>query len=46
MLEHAEQFAAAGMPFIFDPGQGLPMFGGEELRAFIERASLGGGERL
>jgi len=39
MLEHAEQFAAGGVPFIFDPGQGLPMFGGVELRAFIERAS-------
>jgi adenosine kinase len=39
MLEHAEQFAAAGIPFIFDPGQGLPMFGEVELRAFIERAS-------
>jgi adenosine kinase len=39
MLEHAEQFAAAGIPFIFDPGQGLPMFGETELRAFIERAS-------
>jgi adenosine kinase len=39
MLEHAEQFAAAGIPFIFDPGQGLPMFGEAELRAFIERAS-------
>jgi len=39
MLEHAEQFAAAGIPFIFDPGQGLPMFGEVELRQFIERAS-------
>jgi adenosine kinase len=39
MLEHAEQFAAAGIPFIFDPGQGLPMFGELELRTFIERAS-------
>jgi adenosine kinase len=39
MLEHAEQFAAAGIPFIFDPGQGMPMFNGEELRAFIERAT-------
>ncbi|MGB1581363.1 MAG: carbohydrate kinase family protein [Nevskiales bacterium] len=39
MIEHAEQFAAAGIPFIFDPGQGLPMFGGEELRRFIELAS-------
>ena len=39
MLEHAEQFAAAGIPFIFDPGQGLPMFGGEELRDFIARSA-------
>ena len=39
MLAHAEQFAAAGLPFLFDPGQGLPMFGGEDLRAFIERAA-------
>jgi adenosine kinase len=27
MIEHAEQFAEAGIPFVFDPGQGLPMFG-------------------
>jgi adenosine kinase len=39
MIEHAEQFAAAGIPFLFDPGQGLPMFNGEELRAFVERAA-------
>ncbi|HZO21215.1 MAG TPA: carbohydrate kinase family protein [Steroidobacteraceae bacterium] len=39
MLEHAEQFAAARIPFIFDPGQGLPLFDGEELRRFIERSS-------
>jgi adenosine kinase len=39
MVQHAQQFAAAGIPFIFDPGQGLPMFGGEDLRAFIEQAS-------
>ena len=39
MLEHAAQFAAAGLPYLFDPGQGLPMFGGEELRAFIDRAA-------
>jgi adenosine kinase len=39
MLEHAEQFAAAGIPFLFDPGQGLPMFGEAELRRFIELAS-------
>ncbi len=35
MIEHAEQFAQAGIPFFFDPGQGLPMFNGEELKRFI-----------
>jgi adenosine kinase len=39
MLQHAEQFAAAGIPFIFDPGQGLPMFDGEALKAFIDKAT-------
>lgn len=39
MLQHAEQFAAAGIPFVFDPGQGLPMFDGAELRHFIELAT-------
>jgi adenosine kinase len=39
MIEHAAQFAAAGIPFIFDPGQGLPMFTGAELEKFIEQAS-------
>jgi adenosine kinase len=39
MLEHARQLADAGVPFIFDPGQGLPMFDGEELRTFVDRAS-------
>jgi adenosine kinase len=39
MLQHAEQFAAAGVPFVFDPGQGLPMFDGEALRHFVELAS-------
>jgi len=39
MIHHAQQFAEAGIPFIFDPGQGLPMFGGEDLRAFIEQAT-------
>lgn len=38
MLQHAEQFHAASIPFIFDPGQGLPMFNGEELAHFIELA--------
>ena len=39
MLQHAQQMADAGIPFIFDPGQGLPMFDGAELRHFINRAS-------
>ncbi len=38
MLDHARQFHEAGIPFIFDPGQGLPMFSGVELRHFIELA--------
>jgi adenosine kinase len=39
MLQHAEQFKAAGIPFVFDPGQGLPMFDGEELKHFIDLAT-------
>jgi len=39
MIQHAAQFAQAGIPFIFDPGQGLPLFNGEELRAFIAQAT-------
>lgn len=39
MLQHAAQFAAQGTPFIFDPGQGLPMFNGDELKAFIAQAA-------
>jgi adenosine kinase len=39
MLSHAKQFADAGIPFIFDPGQGLPLFSGPELVDLIERAS-------
>jgi len=35
MLEHAEQFKHADIPFVFDPGQGLPMFDGNELMHFI-----------
>jgi adenosine kinase len=38
MIEHAAQFVAAGIPFIFDPGQGLPMFGAAELKTFIAQA--------
>ena len=39
MLQHAREFHAAGVPFIFDPGQGLPMFSGAELAAFVDQAS-------
>lgn len=38
MLQHAREFHEAGIPFIFDPGQGLPMFGGEELLEFVRLA--------
>jgi adenosine kinase len=38
MIQHARQFREAGIPFVFDPGQGLPMFNGEELKRFIEQA--------
>jgi adenosine kinase len=39
MLQHAQQFKAAGIPFVFDPGQGLPMFDGPELANFIDLAT-------
>ena len=39
MLLHAAQFKAAAIPFVFDPGQGLPMFNGAELMHFIDQAS-------
>lgn len=39
MIEHATQFAYSGIPFIFDPGQGLPMFTAKELETFIEKAT-------
>jgi len=38
MLQHAREFHEAGIPFAFDPGQGLPMFSGEELLSFLELA--------
>jgi len=38
MLQHARQFHEAGIPFIFDPGQGLPMFDGVELLEFLRLA--------
>jgi adenosine kinase len=39
MQRHCQQFADAGIPFIFDPGQGLPMFSGEELEEMIGHAN-------
>ena len=39
MIEHAQQFAEANIPFIFDPGQGLPMFDGDDLLRFAEQAT-------
>lgn len=39
MRSHVREFAAAGIPFIFDPGQGLPLFSGEELVEMIDDAS-------
>ena len=38
MVQHARELADANIPFIFDPGQGLPMFSGDELMQFIELA--------
>jgi len=39
MIQHAQQLHKAGIPFIFDPGQGLPMFNGTDLMTFAEQAS-------
>lgn len=39
MLQHAEQMHAAGIPFVFDPGQGLPMFDGPTLAHLIGLSS-------
>ena len=38
MMQHAREFEEAGIPFIFDPGQGLPMFGGDDIRTFLRQA--------
>jgi adenosine kinase len=40
MRSHVEQFAGAGIPFIFDPGQGLPLFSGAELIAMVDAATF------
>lgn len=39
MLQHAEQFVESSIPFMFDPGQGLPMFNGDELLDFVDKAT-------
>ncbi|HEX5363636.1 MAG TPA: carbohydrate kinase family protein [Gallionella sp.] len=39
MMEHAEQFVEAGIPFVFDPGQGMPMFSGDDLMRFVDQAT-------
>ncbi|MDA1107640.1 MAG: carbohydrate kinase family protein [Proteobacteria bacterium] len=39
MVEHATQFHAAGIPFIFDPGQGMPMYDGNDLMTFMKQAT-------
>jgi adenosine kinase len=39
MLQHADQLKAADIPFVFDPGQGLPMFDGADLNRFIDQAT-------
>ncbi len=38
MLQHARECAALGVPFLFDPGQGLPMFSAEEIEEFLREA--------
>jgi adenosine kinase len=39
MIDHARQYAELKIPAIFDPGQGLPMFSGDELRSLIATTS-------
>lgn len=39
MIDHAQQFADAGIPFVFDPGQGMPMFDADDLGKFIDQAT-------
>ncbi|MGR8918088.1 MAG: carbohydrate kinase family protein [Gammaproteobacteria bacterium] len=39
MIAHAEQMQAANVPFVFDPGQGMPMFDGDDLLGFVEAAT-------
>lgn len=39
MVRHAKEFAEAGIPFVFDPGQGMPMFDGDDLLDFVDQAT-------
>jgi len=39
MLQHVDEFAASGVPFIFDPGQAMPLFSGEEFKAMIDKSA-------
>jgi len=39
MIQHAQEFAEADIPFIFDPGQGMPMFNGDDLLRFVDQAT-------
>lgn len=40
MLQHAKEFREAGIPWVFDPGQGMPMFSGDELLNFVAQADF------
>ncbi|GJL82908.1 MAG: sugar kinase [marine bacterium B5-7] len=39
MIQNAREFSEVGIPFVFDPGQGLPMFDGNDLNAFVDQAT-------
>ena len=39
MIQHATHFSESGVPFIFDPGQGMPLFDGDDLMRFVEQAN-------
>ena len=39
MIQHALEFSDLGIPFVFDPGQGMPMFSGPELLTFVDQAT-------
>ncbi len=39
MIRHAQEFAARKIPFIFDPGQAMPIFGQSDLEAFVSQAT-------